>query len=148
MVVENVRGAQKWVGRARWNYGSFYLWGDVPALMPFARGVKVPGFLFDGNGSFQSASVSEAYKSSGMNWRDRTKRWQDFTRVAGMKGIPHRTAGHWTNRAEHEGFRKFGWTDTQMRQGNSVSSGRKAASAMIAKIPLPLSRHIAAMFRG
>src|ERR1700694_3474653 len=27
MVVENVRGAQKWVGRAQWNYGSFYLWG-------------------------------------------------------------------------------------------------------------------------
>ena len=36
LIVENVRGAQKWVGRARWNYGSFYLWGDVPALMPFA----------------------------------------------------------------------------------------------------------------
>ena len=34
LIVENVRGAQKWVGRARWNFGSFYLWGDVPALMP------------------------------------------------------------------------------------------------------------------
>ncbi len=34
MIVENVRGAQRWVGRARWNFGSFYLWGDVPALMP------------------------------------------------------------------------------------------------------------------
>jgi site-specific DNA-cytosine methylase len=34
MIVENVRAAQKWVGRARWNSGSFYLWGDVPALMP------------------------------------------------------------------------------------------------------------------
>lgn len=29
MVVENVRGAQKWVGRAPAHYGSFYLWGDV-----------------------------------------------------------------------------------------------------------------------
>ena len=29
MVIENVRGAQKWVGRAKANYGSFYLWGDV-----------------------------------------------------------------------------------------------------------------------
>ncbi len=37
MVVENVRGAQPWVGRAPWNYGSFYLWGDVPALMPFTH---------------------------------------------------------------------------------------------------------------
>ncbi len=34
MVVENVRGAQPWVGRAAWSFGSFYLWGDVPALMP------------------------------------------------------------------------------------------------------------------
>ena len=29
LVVENVRGAQKWVGRARANFGSYYLWGDV-----------------------------------------------------------------------------------------------------------------------
>lgn len=37
LVVENVCGAQRWVGRARWHYGSFYLWGDVPALMPITR---------------------------------------------------------------------------------------------------------------
>lgn len=45
MIVENVRGAQKWVGRSRWNFGSFHLWGDVPALMPMAlkSGVKVGG---------------------------------------------------------------------------------------------------------
>src|SRR3990167_5261845 len=36
MVVENVRGAIPWVGRSRWNFGSFHLWGDVPALMPFS----------------------------------------------------------------------------------------------------------------
>ena len=41
LVIENVRGAQPWVGRARWNFGSFYLWGDVPALMPAA--VKLSG---------------------------------------------------------------------------------------------------------
>jgi hypothetical protein len=43
LVVENVCGAQKWVGRARWHFGSFYLWGDVPALMPIARGRKNGG---------------------------------------------------------------------------------------------------------
>lgn len=36
MVVENVRGAQRWVGRAQLNFGSYYLWGDVPALLPQA----------------------------------------------------------------------------------------------------------------
>lgn len=29
MVVENVKGAQPWVGRAKANFGSFYFWGDV-----------------------------------------------------------------------------------------------------------------------
>lgn len=38
MVVENVKGAQPWVGRAAWHFGSFYLWGDVPALMPIISG--------------------------------------------------------------------------------------------------------------
>jgi site-specific DNA-cytosine methylase len=128
LVVENVRGAQKWVGRARWNFGSFYLWGDVPALMPAKQRL-------------------------------------------GHKGVPHRTAGHWTNPAEHEGVKrpgidlsKIGFnvanalefgdmvkgvkikrSDDDKRQHIGVT--RKFASAMIAKIPLPLSRHIAAVYR-
>ena len=45
MVVENVRGAQKWVGRSRWNSGPFHFWGDVPALMPLLdRGKGFAGF--------------------------------------------------------------------------------------------------------
>src|SRR5271166_662686 len=56
MVVENVRGAQAWVGRARWNFGSFYLWGDVPALMPVADMRKLAPHLHLGGGnSFVSA---------------------------------------------------------------------------------------------
>jgi hypothetical protein len=181
LIVENVRGAQPWVGRARWNFGSFYLWGDVPALMPMisprailkpqsterrhgtgswfaidmksARagitnpaeivGQKVPGFRFDGSGrSFRSASVE------------------------GIKGVPHRTAGHWTNPAEHEGAKQAAAEGFVSRQrpgmtensgGNywfqdgsssfgSKTSARKQASAMIAKIPLPLARHIARVY--
>jgi C-5 cytosine-specific DNA methylase len=29
LVVENVKGAEPWVGRAKAHFGSFYLWGDV-----------------------------------------------------------------------------------------------------------------------
>lgn len=29
MVVENVKGAQSWVGTARAHFGSFYFWGDI-----------------------------------------------------------------------------------------------------------------------
>ena len=50
LVVENVCGAQTWVGRARWHYGSFYLWGDVPALMPITKCAKVGGFSWSDYG--------------------------------------------------------------------------------------------------
>lgn len=156
LIVENVKGAQPWVGRARWSFGSFYLWGDVPALMPIAL---------------------RAFKSKGMNWSDQTKRGQDFTRVAGQHAIKN-SGGSWfnvahntasgkgrnpVNRPDDEGIKRpdggsgswFGSYAEQKVRGSispgrmhgSKSPGRKFASAMIAKIPLPLSRHIAAMFR-
>ena len=70
----------------------------------------------------------------------------------GIKGVPHRTAGHWTNPAEHEGTKMGGgwWHDTTnniVRKCGSGSKKRKEASAMIAKIPLSLARHIAAVHR-
>lgn len=53
-VIENVRGAIKYMGQADCHYGSFYFWGDVPLLIPAGRPVK--GFKrrnknFSGNGS-------------------------------------------------------------------------------------------------
>lgn len=40
LILENVRGAQKWMGKAQAHYGSFYLWGDVPVLLPVGKPVK------------------------------------------------------------------------------------------------------------
>ena len=159
LVVENVRGAQPWVGQAKWNYGSFYLWGDVPALMPIAKAHvkvggfswsdfgkpgyvpqafndarKVPGFRFDGSGkSFQTASV-EGQKTTGhVNKRD----GHDHTR-------------HLTNQRESDGVKQRGsgreWFAGEgkiSRTTSSKSNARKAASAAIAKIPLPLASWIA-----
>jgi hypothetical protein len=126
LIVENVRGAQPWVGRARWNYGSFYLWGDVPALMP----KPVKARKNDGGSWF--AVAHNTTSGVGQN-------------PDGRKGVPHRTAGHWTNPAEHEGYRDkmLGAHGPATTGGNS----RKAASAMIAKIPFPLSQHIARTFK-
>ncbi len=69
IVVENVNGAQKWVGRARWHYGSYYLWGDVPALMPFTmNGLKNGGDWFGKDASpmrtFSSRSSRRALASA------------------------------------------------------------------------------------
>lgn len=144
LIVENVRGAIPWVGRSQWNFGSYHLWGDVPALMPvtlraqkfnpdgtahppgswFAvadsqnRGAKNPGFRFDGSGrSFQSESVERHTdgRKVGKDW------------FGGYGG-------------------GFGWDCSPMRRNNSRSPARKAASAMIAKIPEPLSRYIARVY--
>lgn len=151
MVVENVRGAQKWVGRARWHYGSFYLWGDVPALMPIAK----------------------AYKSQGLNWSDQTKRGQDFTRHAGEHGIKNQ-GGSWFNVAHNttsgKGMNPDGrklpgnnaaklWRDPRIQRlrdvpipqdafyvSSSASPKRRMAQALIATIPLPLARHIARVY--
>ena len=90
LVVENVRGAQEWVGRARWRWGSFYLWGDVPALMPCA--VKARKGMGSGKTWF--------YQNGGNG-----------------------------------------------RSASSRSLERRQWSAMIAKIPDPLARHIAQVYR-
>lgn len=141
LLVENVKGAQPWVGRARWNYGSFYLWGDVPALMPITfKGSKVPGFRFDGSGgSFQTAAVNGT-KNGGGSW---------------FKVAHNTTSGKGQNpdgrkRKDVDGYERthpdaFGWKSPRTSSGNI--SARKMASAMIAKIPLPLSSYIAATYR-
>jgi hypothetical protein len=119
IVVENVRGAQAWVGRARWNFGSFYLWGDVPALMPVGKAIK------NGGGSWFNIAHNTT-SGKGQN--------PDGRKQPGISGP----------RSNGKGDRWF--QDGAARHG-SKSSARKAASAMIAKIPLPLSRHIAATYR-
>lgn len=155
LVVENVRGAQEWVGRARWNYGSFYLWGDVPALMPpTLKAAKVPGFRFDGSGkSFQTASVEGTKTSGHANKRD-----------------GHGHTRHLTNQAESDGLKRPGidLSDVGFNVANARSFAhmvegvkikrseqdkrshigvtRKFASAMIAKIPTPLAKHIGATY--
>ena len=126
MVIENVRGAIPWVGRSAWNYGSFHLWGDVPALMPMralSGGSKVPGFRFDGSGrGFQTASVEST----------------------GVK-VPTFDGGRRTDVGKGARFtsRDCGVEATQV----GFSSARKAASAQIAKIPFELSSHIARVYR-
>jgi hypothetical protein len=120
MVVENVRGAQKWVGRSAWNFGSYHLWGDVPALMPI---------------------TTNGFKSTGMNWSNRDIKGQDFTRIAGKQAAKDDNAGL------KMGGDWFSDPTSTCRRHGSKSKARKAASAAIAKIPFPLAQHIARSFK-
>ena len=127
LVVENVKGAQPWVGRAAWHYGSFYLWGDVPALMPSAKVLKVAGFNFHQQektgrpgGSFRTAAV-DAQKQ---------RVWFNDDKL--------KCGGDWFG---------SGKDCSLMRHQSSKSPARKAASAQIAKIPFELARWIAYCYR-
>jgi hypothetical protein len=152
LVVENVRGAQPWVGRSRWNYGSFHLWGDVPALMPMTSRTAIlkpqPYERRHGTGSWFAIDMKSA-RAGVTDPRNVTTSGKGQN-PDGRKGIPHRSDGHWTNPAEHikNGSDWFGSGDdcSLQRKASSGSSARKAASALIAKIPLPLARHIARVY--
>jgi hypothetical protein len=176
LVVENVRGAEPWVGRAAWNFGSYYLWGDVPALMPATiKARKNPGFRFDGSGkSFQSESVNQHVKVPSVSGRSPAPgNGARFTsrdcgvEAAGLKhrgdwfsdpsspsspSSPSRQGGQSRKKlAVDEGRKGAGagaaWFDQNLCVSSSKSPARKAASAKIAKIPFALSSWIARTYK-
>jgi hypothetical protein len=94
MVVENVCGAQKWVGRARWHYGSFYLWGDVPALMPIVRGrLKSAVTHRAGDAPFLDFRATKNNGGSWFNVAHNTTSGKGRNPVAGKANNPARGPG-------------------------------------------------------
>jgi len=172
LVSENVRGAQPWVGKANASFGSFFLWGDVAQIgnrviagrdladiraglgrfgmgvAPEGREVKVDGFRFDGSGrSFQTASVEAHGKAIKTPGRSLSKGGKKFgTHNMGSAAEIFAELG-----VESDAVRaavKIGgdwFSDPQStcRKHGSKSNARKAASALIAKIPYALARYIA-----
>ncbi|HUD75631.1 MAG TPA: hypothetical protein VMQ76_11195 [Terracidiphilus sp.] len=160
MVVENVKGAQRWVGRAAWHHGSFYLWGDVPALMPFTahrkggdpvgpaagNGTGATSWFFKSradprdmrrneDGDFVRMGIKQG--GSGAAWFD--KALDERRKAAGGT----KAGGDWFGTYAEE---KAAGTISPCRLHGSRSNARKAASAQIAKIPFPLSSWVARCF--
>ena len=166
MVVENVKGAQPWVGRAQANFGSFYLWGDVRSvggriitLQPkFGQGLRAArrGQKFNPDGT-------EHPQGSWFAVADSKERGANGQKVEGFNFHQHENGGpggSFQSAAVQavEGVKQggdwfsgygggFGWDHSQMRMHSSKSPARKAASAMIAKIPFDLASHIARCFK-
>jgi hypothetical protein len=156
MIVENVRGAIPWVGRSRWNFGSFHLWGDIPALMPPVSNAR----------KFNPDRLDHPTKNTGGSWFDvahNTTSGKSNNPVsipacrndgAKLPGFRFDGSGKSFQSASVEGVKGEGvkqhgsgreWFAGEGKMGrlSSKSPARKMASAMIAKIPLALSRHIA-----
>lgn len=174
LIVENVCGAQRWIGRAAWHFGSYYLWGDLPALMPIPRSrAKISGqnwSNFAKTGEVSPHWRMEAIKNEGGSWFNiaphnkqhgqnpdgrkipsscSPRRWED-REIKRLRDVP-------VQRIEDAGLKQItggnqGWFG-EYRQGqgtrnySSNSVKRKAASAQIAKIPFPLAHHIAKCFK-
>lgn len=150
MVVENVKGAQPWVGRAKWAFGSYYLWGDLPALMPgVMRGTKnnggswfnigSPGQTVTGrnpDGRDGGAHLAEGLKNPGFRFDGSGRSFQTESVNRHVEG--RKNGNDWFGSGE----------DCSLQhRAASGSKARKAASAKIAKIPEALSRHIARVYR-
>lgn len=184
MVVENVKGAQPWVGKARANFGSFYLWGDVDSVggrivagrpqfgvtvQAARRGSKGKTNLHvwensggavsspSWHGAEHEASVTAVLQSEGVKQRGSGAAWFD----TGIAALPSGSRGRkhggdcfndpsWPEKQGGSGRKVgdgFGWSkESPLRNNNSKSDSRRAASAEIAKIPLPLSQYIAQCF--
>lgn len=140
MVVENVKGAQRWVGPARANFGSFYFWADINS---------VGGAVIAGKPQF-GATVRAAKRGQKANPDGTDHPTGSWFAVADSKdrgANGQKVAGfNFQSAAVHAYGGGFGWDGSEMRQNSSKSPARKAASAAIAKIPLPLARHVARMF--
>jgi len=166
MVVENVCGAQKWVGRSQWNFGSFHLWGDVPALMPIVTRVRkgksnvhfheqtgLPSPSFHGAAHEASVMRHDAIKNNGGSWFNVANNTTSGhgQNQDGRKASPGGKDGWFGDyQAMKNGIKQHGsgreWFagDGKIsRISSSKSSARKAASAHIAKIPQVLARWVA-----
>lgn len=166
LIVENVKGAQPWVGRAAWSFGSYYLWGDVPALMPpvFRSVLKLPAGNSEGSGSKiwserPIARLCDALKVPGFNFQQHEKTGQpggSFQSAAVKNNggswfnVAHNTKSGVGRNPVNEAVKQHGSGpvrfDTGIASLPSSSHRRKAASAQIAKIPFALANWIARVF--
>lgn len=171
MVVENVRGAQEWVGKSKANFGSFHLWGDVGMVgsrvvvrADFGSGVaRLRGGKNDGGSWFAIANnTTSGHSRNPVNGvkggaprgsettgaadpaRVGATSWFHGTRadprdsIGAIETLGIKQGGDWWNKeCRKTGMARFG----------SRSAARKAASAQIAKIPLPLSSYLAKAFK-
>jgi len=152
LVVENVRGAQPWVGPAQANYGSFFLWGDVAMVggAIVVAGAKFGAGLLRGGGRKRNPDGTDHPQGSWFKIADSVNRGTQTKNDGGSWfGVAHNTtSGLGNNPVSVLAGLKIGgdwFSDSQStcRKHSSHSCARKAASAQIAKIPLGLSSYIA-----
>ena len=185
LVVENVKGAQPWVGPAKAHFGSFYLWGDVESVggrivaprPVFGQGIAAVSRRMKSQISCAPRRFDERVaetpeqahalhyrlptKNDGGSWFGVAHNTESGVGQNPATGVKQGGSGpEWFDKALDERRKAAGaatknggdWFASgpdcsEQRRHNSKSDARKAASAMIAKIPLDLSRWIARAYK-
>jgi hypothetical protein len=114
LVLENVRGAERYMGKAAARFGSYYLWGDVPALLPPGKptkgfyAVKDPGNPRALHRASAGARMAQQRPAAAQKWdfampnrrqsfsRDKSSPWAERRRLwsAQVAKVPFEL-GHW-----------------------------------------------------
>jgi hypothetical protein len=139
-------GWRPWVGAAAGNYGSFYLWGDVPALMPAANVHKNPGHINKRDGAPHTKRLTNPAEHIADGRKHHGDWFRDPSCPSRQGGISYGTKQPGLSGTRDNGKGDRWFQDGAARHG-SKSSARKAASAKIAKIPLALGSHIARVYK-
>jgi hypothetical protein len=168
IVLENVKGAQPWVGRAQANFGSYYLWGDIANV---GRRVVRPDRLAFGMPGVRATARKQKYNPDGTEHGVGSWFAIADSKNRGASERKNGSSGSWfaigspgqkekggnpvnsplVGLRSDEGLKQGGnwWHDPKSitRRHSSRSSARKAASAMIAEIPYELAAHIARVYK-
>ena len=155
LIVENVRGAVKGVSHpVKWHFGSYYLWGDVPALMPITLGARkvASGIPLSKVGFNVQAVRQMAHGDASLTMEQGRKvpgfRFDGSGKSFQSESVKMQQVGVMEVGQPKRDKDSFGWQQgSELRQLSSRSPKRKAASAQIAKIPFPLAQHIARTFK-
>lgn len=129
LVVENVKGAQEWVGPAKARYGSYFLWGDVETVngmlvagrkLAFGVPTLTTGSTKNGGGSwFRERNGQPTLSNDPSDW---------FLKSAAVK-VPGQDWNNFKN-----GLKSEAWNDAAVRQMEE-ETGRKVNHHLNGEVP-------------
>lgn len=148
LIVENVRGAQEWVGPSKAKFGSFHLWGDVGMV-----GDSVVAGKLKLGGGVRPFSQSKQAGLSVPAWVP-CECCDEFVCTIHNQhacDCPCPPIDEWEKDPYSAGSQtaeaKHGWFHKGAAAYGSKSKARKESSAKMAKIPFALSQYIARSFK-
>jgi hypothetical protein len=132
LIVENVKTAQPFVGPAAWHFGSYYLWGDVPALMPFAlrrRKSQHTPLVETPDGTGKTSWFFGTSRHEGRFYGEKTSGLMQK-----RNGHGHGHTRHLTNQREHLKGGNGSWFNQshgERREGNNAGNPMRGDGAKV-----------------